>query len=968
MDRPRNRHGHLVSSDSLPTGALVGGVLALGLCLLVASCGGGAGGPGPNGAGQGLALLSFSHDSVDNVPLNAILAFNFSEPIDVQTVTTAAVQLREGPAFGLTVPGLFKVQGSRLTWEPQLPGLCDNSDAALKPDTQYRVQLIGAPAEFSLRNTKGQALSQTQTFEFHTRIETDPDHFVDAVPATAPFVATTSPLNGAEAVPVAAGNQVVLTMSENLDPCTVSDANILFHIYQLGDQGTSVASNGGGGLPTGFATDGGQVTSDQTPLDPFTWTTVAQQASVITLPTPQKILAKIELMQDFNQTRIVITPTFGFSPDPLKSKPLFPENALIVVQVLFGVQDFGGSPVTPFTMAFTTENLPLQSSDLTIENEGETPYLDDVTTAEIGAPRAPSKVQGFLLFAGDSDNGTDLLSPTLPEDDFGTCTTPRQVNDGIPDDFDPVVDVVLDTGATRNLCPNSTDGSLAVVWEFRTFHIRNGITVRVVGNNPAIFLVQGDVTIEAGGTLLLRSDGTVGTPTGRGANGHNDTSSSNPPDAKGGTGVAGGGKGGMGTAAPINSGPKKGQDGFEGYGVGATDGHGSSTAGGMGTGQGGSAVDVTRTSNPWPGGSSGAGGGGGHALAGANGPQTKGANTTVLAAGVGLGGGVVPNRGDADKMPTPSAGGGGGGAGYSSELPSGTFKTGGGGAGAGGGFADITSSGDIVVNGTIDAAGSRGGDGGVESFHGGGGGGGGAGGGVRLLTPNAIALSGTGTVTTAGGKGGTGKIGSGGGVTGPRNDGGNGGSGRIVMEDGDSIISGLGGAAVTPSEGQPGFFRGTFDPGRFKGGGLNPQATTAIIAAGPMNPDFQVPVALDFMAGVPVVSSRGIGNTAILIEAQGYQSKPDGTPDLSTATGWYTVCRFVDSGVEQSPTLLFTNPPNSVADPVSAPPGNLGVGIDNLDGREFLQVRFSFWLPNTVGPFDAGPFVDRWVIHFQHDQ
>ena len=24
--------------------------------------------------------------------------------------------------------------------------------------------------------------------------------------------------------------------------------------------------------------------------------------------------------------------------------------------------------------------------------------------------------------------------------------------------------------------------------------------------------------------------------------------------------------------------------------------------------------------------------------------------------------------------------------------------------------------------------------------------------------------------------------------------------------------------------------------------------------------------------------------------------------------------------------------------------------------------------PGTVGPFDAGPFIDLWTIHFTHDQ
>ncbi|MDJ0522166.1 MAG: Ig-like domain-containing protein [Planctomycetota bacterium] len=940
-------------------------LLAAMLSLTAASCGGAGGGPGPFGAGQGLVLLNFSLDSVDNVALNTVVEMEFSEPVDGDTINAAAVQIREGPAFGQDVPGEFRIVGSTVLWEPRLPSLCDNSDSALKPDTTYRVQLIGFPEEFSIRNTQGQPLDTTQTYEFQTRADTDPDKFIDQLPGTPPVVTGASPANGSEAVKVEGGNKVVLTVSENIDPCTVNDMTVFFHIYQFGDIATSVAANGGTGNPSGFARDSDQATSDQTPLDPFTWMLPAQQALVQTLATPQKIPARIQLEQSFASTQIEITPLFGFSEDPLANQSKFPENALVVVQVTFGVEDFGGNSLTPFTMSFTTENLPPQNSEYIVENEGETAYIDAVTTAEIHEPRAPSRVQGFLLFAGDSDNGSVISQPTLPEDD-AACTTPRQVNDGIPDDFDPAADFVFDTGATRNLCPNTTDGSLAVVWEFRTFRIRNGVTVRVIGNNPAIFLVQGDVTIESGGTLLLRSDGSGGAQSGRGATGHNDTTSGNPPDARGGTGIAGGGDGGEGTAAPINSGLRKGADGFQGYGTGATDDHGSTTAGGLGAGEGGSAVDVVNGSNPWPQGASGAGGGGGHAVEGGDGPQAIGAATTRLTNGVGNGGLVVPNRANADELLTPSAGSGGGGAGYSVEIP-GTFKTGGGGGGAGGGFVDLTSSGDILVAGTIDAAGSRGGNGGSESFHGGGGGGGGSGGGIRLLTPNDINVSG-GTITTVGGSGGTGNRGTAAPQAGPQNDGGDGGHGRIAMEDGNSVITGIGGASVTPGEGTPGFHRANFNPGRFQGGGLVPQATSEIFAIGPLNPDYQVPAATDFRVGVPVVASRGAGNTAMLIEAQGFQALPDGNPDLGSGTGWWTVCRFVDSGIETSPTQLFSNPPGTVADPATAPTDNAGVGIDNLDGSEFFQLRITIWLPDSVGPFDAGPFVDQWVIKFSHDQ
>ena len=65
---------------------------------------------------------------------------------------------------------------------------------------------------------------------------------------------------------------------------------------------------------------------------------------------------------------------------------------------------------------------------------------------------------------------------------------------------------MLDTGSTRTNCVNGTDGSHAVVWEFASFRIRPGVTVRILGLNPAILLVHGDVLIESGGRLLVRGN------------------------------------------------------------------------------------------------------------------------------------------------------------------------------------------------------------------------------------------------------------------------------------------------------------------------------------------------------------------------------------------------------------------------------------------------------------------------------
>ena len=61
------------------------GLVVVGL-LAVGSCGGAGGGPGPSGAGQGLVLMSFLEDGIDNVPLNCRLSFTFSEPVDASTI------------------------------------------------------------------------------------------------------------------------------------------------------------------------------------------------------------------------------------------------------------------------------------------------------------------------------------------------------------------------------------------------------------------------------------------------------------------------------------------------------------------------------------------------------------------------------------------------------------------------------------------------------------------------------------------------------------------------------------------------------------------------------------------------------------------------------------------------------------------------------------------------------------------
>lgn len=902
-----------------------------------AACGGAGGGAGPDGAGQGLELLSFSESAVDNVPLNCILRLTFSEPVDVATITNSSIQVRQGPSFGFTAPGEFRVDGSTVWFEPRLPGTCDLSDAGFTPSTQYRVQVIGHPEEGCVRNTSGQPLTETQTYEFTTLDEESADLFMDPVPSSGPLVTSVSPADGSQAVAVNAGNAVVVEFSENLHPCSIDVQSVRFLMCETGDPLLQVEAPNQNA--SGFAV--GTDTSDQSP-DPYSW---GATGTTSLMPDPQVIPASMQLEQSFAGTSLRIEPQFG----------RFPENALIVIELTFGVEDLGHQALTPYTMSFTTENRPREEGSYLVENEGETPYDEAFTTARVNEPGVcPSKVQGFLLFAGDGDNGSDVDVPSAPEDNPPACTVPRAVNDGVLDHFNPTEDAVLDTGSVINTCPNLVDGSTAVVWEFASFYIGPGITVRIVGVNPAIILVRGEVTIEAGGRLLLAG--------GDGQDGKN-YPSGQAAQANGGSGVAGGGAGGDSPKANTASAPS-GEHGYVGYG---SPDYGVTPLGGHGAGHGNASVNTSSYAS-YP--TSASGGGGGHAAVGGDGMSNLGSGGVWQAALDGAGGEIYPTGGTSiERMLTPSAGSGGGAAGWCAGPYSSTYYLVSGGAGGGGGgFVDITSTGDIKIYGDINASGGDGGAGNLyyinRPFTGGGGGG--SGGAIRLLTPQNIDVTG-GTLDCSGGSGGLGATTTYAGASAP-NDGGDGGSGRIVLEDGDSVIAGLGGASVTPGEGQLGFYRGIFDATRFAGGGLRPVAVSEPILVGAFNPEYLDPVQVyggqaDFRVGLPTSAAGLPGDTRILIEARGYELLRDGTPAATPSVGWHTVGFFTSSGQDTMPTWNLGQVGGSLK-----PPDNVGSGIANLNGSEYIQIRVTFFLPAGFGANEAGSYLDDWTIRYEADQ
>ena len=951
-----NRARNLAPVKSIPS-CFLASLLALGA---LTACGSGGSGPGPGGTGQGLEIVKFHQDGLDTVAANQTLRFDLSEAVHPASVFSGSFIVKEGGTFGLQVPGTTFVDGSTIYFEPRLPSRCDLTDAGLKPGTTYRVLISGHPEEFSVKNTRGQPLSRTQNFSFTTREEggTLPV-FQDQIPGAAPFVTQISPEDGAQAVTVTPGNQIILDISENLDPCTVTSDSVIVTMVENGDPNLPTNVQAPNGNNSGFYA--GTDTSDQFPGSTGiqTW-----GADVFTTRVPaQVILASVEVVQSQASTQIIVTPDFG----------KFPENSLLNISLTAAIQDFGSQPLTAFGASFTTENLPSQSDTYVLHAAGETSFDDALSTADVNSSRAPSLIQGYLLLTGDGDNGsyapTDtLVDPAYPNYAAGTCT--EVPSDNVKDDFNPSADVILDTGATANVCLNDADGSTAVVWQFQNFTIPSGITVRIVGINPAIIHVQNDVNISSSGQLLVKGDGSAGTQSANGRQGRQMAGSSSTPvpGVLGGKGYVGAGDGGAsGNSKGTGSIGLTGQHGFTAFGSDLTlaqSGYG--IEGGVGAGHGNIQVKHSSSSANRVTGTSG--GGGGHAVVGGTGGAAPGTGGTLSGAADGAGGAVYGDTNATMRTPIAGAGGGAGGASSGSSSTAQWYNASAGSGGAGGGFVDIsTLNGDIAISGTIDASGGRGGAGignanVTPAWNGSGGGGGGSGGGIRLLTPNNIVLAGA-TVTTAGGAGGIGYAGSGA----TANLGGVGGNGRIVMEA--NSILGLADSTVVPTLGETGFYSGPFDGTRFVGGGNRPSATTLLVLMGPLDPDYAEPTVADFVAGIPPVASNGPSKTSIMIEVRGYQILPDGTPDTPAVDPlWTTVGYFTDSGAPNAPNWIAgANPPPADIGPLPTDNDGLAGGMNSVDFAEYLQIRVTCYLPLTMGPFDAGSFIDSWTIRFSSD-
>ena len=643
------------------------------------------------------------------------------------------------------------------------------------------------------------------------------------------------------------------------------------------------------------------------------------------------------------------------------------------------------------------------------EFDGDVPITTNLSTAEVNTARAPSRGAGLPALRRRRRQRREPLHPVRSRHSRGPVglhahrPRSRRRTTASPTTSTRRSDTVLDTGATRNTCLNATDGSTAVVFEFRSFHDPQGVTVRIIGSNPAIILVQGDVLIEAGGRLLVRGDGNGRPPQSNGGNGTAHPNSTQPRHAAGGTAVAGGGDGGDArtrarrrTVGRLLRRERRRRLRLDRLRPGR--GHSAATQPRAGRAAAATARSRRRTCQPRRSST--------RRLARRRRRATRRrtrrgheprrqrrrTHAAEQRSATGAEGGGVRRPGDqpvvgdhhaARPRPARAAAAAATARARRSRRRRSCAAPGGGG-GAGGGFVDITSSPTSASSARSTPRAAAAATAPRASTSGGGGGGGGSGGGIRLLTPGMIVFDSTTVITAGGGAAGAGRPG-GSASAGIANAGGMGADGPPRPRD-----DGLADHRRRPARprpharrGQPGLLPLPVPrralPGRrppAPGGHRGPRHRT-LLARRSSCPDQNYalpPVAapliprLDFVAGIPSIASRGIGKTGIFIEAKGFAANADGSVNTRQRHGLEVRRLLHRLGLRALPQLGRRARSRRPRRRPTLPPGNTGDGIASLNGRQYIQLRITFFLPDSFGPFDPGPYIDSWNLYFQYDQ
>lgn len=145
--------------------------------------------------GSAFRLMSFAQGGRQDLRLNERLEFYFNAELYPGSVTSDSFRLQSDT--GVAPRGRLRVDGTRITFEPDLASRPDLQDGGLLPATTYEVEVAGGLQIKSLQTRQGRRLAMTYQFSFRTVGVEQPDAFIDDRPGVPPTGFVTRPDFGA---------------------------------------------------------------------------------------------------------------------------------------------------------------------------------------------------------------------------------------------------------------------------------------------------------------------------------------------------------------------------------------------------------------------------------------------------------------------------------------------------------------------------------------------------------------------------------------------------------------------------------------------------------------------------------------------------------------------------------------------------------------------------------------------------
>ncbi|TAJ13798.1 MAG: hypothetical protein EPO68_12985, partial [Planctomycetota bacterium] len=474
--------------------ALAGtGVFALGALLLaasgLASCSGGGGGSsGPAGQG-GFQITDITVADGSIWKINRPISFTFNVPLDFGTVNLNTINITD--SSGLPVTGEFTLDAPTVvTFQPTCPTKPDLSDAGFQPGgVSYTIRVLGedSGASLTVKSNSGSSLANSQTLNFVTPNSLQPAQiFVDGVigPPTPIVHTTTSPATDPGTYLELGGdpNNRVYFEFNSLTQSFTTPGDIPLNLYS--DSETQVAVYLEINQPVNPAAD--NISSQRLLLESFDSTTgnwrrvstVVELLANCTTSGATVRLLPLGLLPQSALLRVVITSSF---------------EDIVGERNLLDVNQFG--QFTTKIVSFPTLTPSTDLADEVFESfdlGAASPQSLQDTGAAFAEPEAKwgnGKLSPAFDFTGNggTDGAFDLLLTGPNGTQFSFNTGSQSFQGGTFAGSDP------ELGAFTAGKQQSVIGGILNV---RHMRIDAGVTLRILGPNPAVIQATGKVIVE----------------------------------------------------------------------------------------------------------------------------------------------------------------------------------------------------------------------------------------------------------------------------------------------------------------------------------------------------------------------------------------------------------------------------------------------------------------------------------------